>query len=459
MNGDDEEVSHVWSETNRFVPRVFIQPAQEFIQVEAAGGLVLLGAAVVAFIWANSPWSAGYEALWNTRIGFNLGELVQLDHLTLREWISDGAMAVFFFVVGLEIKRELIHGELREPRAAALPAIAALGGMIVPAVIFLVFNAGTGSSHGWGVPMATDIAFAVGVISLLGTRVPSGAKLFLLTLAIVDDLGAIVVIAIFYTKSLEINWLVVALILVGLAANLRRINVRSLVPYVCLGVVSWYALHESGVHTTLVGVAFGFITPAWSFYNPKRFAPEARRLVGEIEKVFDDDRLDHQEHERIGLSLDEIRRLATETQSPLERLEKRLNPWVSFFIIPLFALANAGISLSGVSISGIFGDRVVLGVFLGLIIGKTAGIFAATWLVCRLGFGVLPERTSWSTMLGVSICAGVGFTVAIFVANLSFTEQKLVESAKLGVLAASIFAGFVGYIWLRFSPSSSKVNS
>ncbi|MBI1843018.1 MAG: Na+/H+ antiporter NhaA [Actinobacteria bacterium] len=455
-NDHDEVVRHVWSASERFVPRVFVRPAQEFIQIEAAGGIVMLAAGVVALIWANSPWSGGYHSLWGTHVNVEIGSLVQLDHLTLRDWISDAAMAVFFFVVGLEIKRELLLGELRNPRAAALPAIAAVGGMVVPALIYLAFNAGTATSDGWGIPMATDIAFAVGVISLLGDRVPSGAKLFLLTLAIVDDLGAILVIAIFYTDQLSLGWLGVAIVAVCAAANLRRVNVRSLVPYLGLGVLAWYALLESGVHATLVGVAFGFITPAWSFYSPARFVPDARRLMDDVQKAFEDNSLDRDEYEHVGVALGDLRRLATETQSPLERLEKRLNPWVSFVVVPLFALANAGISLSGDSLSGAWTDRVVLGVLFGLVVGKTVGVFSATWLACRVGIGSLPAQTSWPVMLGVSMCAGVGFTVAMFVTNLSFAEVAPTDSAKLGVLVASLLAGIAGFVFLRMIGSSTR---
>lgn len=454
-----DAVHHVWSASDRFVPRVFVRPALEFIQVEVSGGIVMLLAAAVALIWANSPWSAGYESLWATNVQFEFGSLIQLDHLSLRDWVSDAAMALFFFVVALEIKREVVAGELRDRRSAILPVMAALGGMVVPAIIFLTFNAGTSAGAGWGIPMATDIAFAVGVVSLLGNRVPSGAKLFLLTLAIADDLGAIVVIALFYTEKIVFGWLGAALVAVVLATSLRRVQVRSLIPYVCLGVFGWYALHESGVHSTMIGVAFGFVTPAWSFYNPSRFAADARPLIDEVDRAFDDQRLDHSEYERLGSTLSDIRHLATETESPLERLERRLNPWVSFVVLPLFALANSGISLSGDSLTSAWGDRVVLGVGLGLVVGKTIGVFSASWLACRLGLGTLPQHTTWPILLGVSLCAGIGFTVALFVANLSFSDAALTDSAKLGVLFGSLLAGLTGFLLLRIVTTSSTSKS
>lgn len=452
----DERVHHVWSASDRFVPRVFVRPAQEFIQVESAGGVVMLCAAAVALIWANSPWNGGYEALWGTKISVGIGDLVHLDHLTLRDWVNDAAMALFFFVVGLEIKREFVSGELRDPKAAALPVLAAMGGMAVPALIYLSFNAGTSAGKGWGIPMATDIAFAVGVLSLLGPRIPSGAKLFLLTLAIADDLGAILVIALFYTQQLSVGWLVVSFAAVVVAITLRRVHVRSLVPYLCLGVFAWYGVLESGVHATIAGVVFGFITPAWSFNNPARFASDARPMVDEVQSAFDDNMLEQGEYERMSAALSDLRRLATETEAPLDRLVKRLNPWVSFVILPLFALANAGISLSSDSLGGAWGDRVVLGVAAGLVVGKTIGVFGASWLACRLRLGSLPSQTSWRVMLGVSGCAGIGFTVALFVTNLSFTDVELTDSAKLGVLCGSLFAGIAGFLFLRAVTGPNK---
>jgi NhaA family Na+:H+ antiporter len=437
------ELRHSWSETDRFVARAFVRPAQRFMQIEAAGGAAMMVAAIVAIVWANSPWKAGYETLWETDLDIALGQLVHVD-LSLREWVNDALMAIFFFVVGLEIKRELVVGELRDPRAAALPAIAAAGGMIVPALIYVAFNAGQAGSKGWGIPMATDIAFAVGVVSLLGRRVPSGAKLFLLTLAIVDDLGAIVVIAVFYTSDLSFEWLALAVGAVAAAAWLKRINVRSLLPYLVLGVACWYALHESGVHATLAGVAFGLLCPAWSFFDPRRFAANARPLIERVEGFYVDERLEEIEHEVETASLRELDRLVTETVSPLDRIEHVLAPWVGFLIVPIFALANAGVELGGAT----FG-RVALGVSVGLVLGKTVGVFAATWLAVRTGIGRLPSATTWSHLFGVAILAGIGFTVALFVAGLSFDVAALNDEAKIGILAGSLVAGIVGYSWLR----------
>jgi len=442
MEGD---LHHAWSESDRFVPRVFVRPLQRFMEIEAAGGAIMMVAAVMAMVWANSPWQAGYEALWETRLDLGLGELVHVD-LTLRQWVNDGLMTIFFFVVGLEIKRELVVGELRDPRAAALPAIAALGGMAVPAVIYLAFNAGHAGAKGWGIPMATDIAFVVGVVSLLGRRVPAGGKLFLLTLAIVDDLGAIAVIAIFYTSGLSLAWVAVALVAVAAAAYLTRIRVRSQVPYIVLAVACWYSLHESGVHATIAGVAFGLVCPPWSFYDPRRFAERARPIVDMIEGAYRDPSVAGAGHQESQSSLHELNRLATESVSPLERNEHRLAPWVGFVIVPVFALANAGVQLGGAN----FG-RIALGVATALVVGKTLGVFGATWLAVRLGIGRLPSATSWGVMVGLAMCAGIGFTVALFVAGLSFDVAAMTDEAKIGILAGSLAAGVAGYTWLRLA--------
>ncbi len=441
-----------WSASDRFVPTAFVRPVLRFINVEASGAAVMLAAAVLALLWANSPWAASYESLWSTPSEISVGAL-HLE-LTLREWVNDGAMALFFFLVALEIKRELVLGELREPRAAALPAVAALGGMVVPALIYVAFNAGTPAVRGWGIPMATDIAFAVGVVSLLGSRVPTGAKLFLLVLAIVDDLGAILVIALVYTEKLSLGWLAAALLAVGAAAWLQRSDVRSLVPYLVLGAVCWYTLHESGVHATLAGVAFGFVTPAAAFYRPDRFVPHARRLVDEIERsVLNDGEIDASEREHNESALRDLARLATETESPLDRTVQRLNPWVSFGVVPVFALANAGVAVSADAAANAVSDPVFLGVGLGLLVGKVVGIVAATAAVCRVGLGVLPAGATWWHMTGVAACAGIGFTVALFVTALSFDDPTTTATAKTGVLAASVVAGVLGYLLLRLAPS------
>jgi NhaA family Na+:H+ antiporter len=419
------------------------------MQQEAAAGIVMLTGAIVALLWANSPWHEGYARLWETDISVSVGELLHLDDLTLRDWVNDAAMAIFFFVIGLEIKREIAVGSLRHPRAIAAPALAALGGMIVPAAIFLAFNRGGPGGSGWGIPMATDIAFAVGIVSLLGRRVPPAAKVFLLTLAVVDDIGAILVIAVFYTTSLSVPWLLSAIAGLGVIALMNKRDVRSSVPYVVTGVFVWLSLLESGVHATLAGVAIGLMTPSWSFFDPRAFAGNARPLVDAVDRHMRDGALTPGSMDRVQASLRDLMRLASESVSPLDRITHRLHLWSGFVVVPVFALANAGVRLSGDAFGGIFTNRVTIGVFLGLLIGKVTGITGTTWLAVRSGLGALPEGSTWRQMVGIGIVGGVGFTVALFVTTLGL-GPGLRDNAKIGIFASSVIAGSVGYLWLRW---------
>jgi NhaA family Na+:H+ antiporter len=440
---------HTWSESDRFVPRKVVRPAQRLMAHEAAGGIVMLLAALVAIVWANSPWSQGYVDLWETPLRIELGDVLHLDHLSLQAWVNDALMAVFFLLVGVEIKRELVHGELRDVRSVALPVVAALGGMLVPAGIYLAFNAGRAGSDGWGIPMATDIAFAVGVVTLLGRRVPLTAKVFLLALAIADDVGAILVIAIFYTGDLSLGWLATAFVALGVIFVMRRADVQALAPYLGVGAVVWLALLESGVHATLAGVALGLLTPAWPLRSPRRYPTEARRLIDRIERAYYDRVLTDAEFEANEQLMVEVVRLSIQSTSPLERLERALSPWVAFVIVPVFALANAGVPLSGDALGGLVSDPVTVGVGLGLVAGKTLGVLTFAAVAVSLGVGRLPAGTNWRHMLGLGVCAGIGFTVALFVTSLSFTDPALVDSAKVGILAGSLIAGALGYAILR----------
>ena len=372
--------------------RAVLQPLRDFLHTEAAGGVVLVGATLVALLWANSPWSAAYFDLWDAELPLDL---------TFQEWINDGLMTLFFFVVGLEIKRELVEGELRDRRQAATPALAALGGMVVPALIYLGFNVGGAGQDGWGIPIATDIAMAVGVLSLLGSRVVPSIKVFLLALAIVDDIGAIVVIAVFYASQFEVLPFLAALAVVGAIVVVQRLGVDAVAVYVVLGAGLWLALHESGVHATLAGVALGLLTPT------------RRRRRGESESV-------------------------------VEWLEHGLHPWTSFVIVPLFALANAGIPISADSLSDAASSTITYGVIAGLVVGKLVGVTAATWLAVRLRIGDLPSAASWRSIVGIGALAGIGFTVSIFVTGLAFDDVALQDEAKLGILTASLLAAMLG---------------
>ena len=402
-------------------------------------------------IWANSTWSESYFAILDTHLTIEFGSF-HFDESVLH-LINDGLMAIFFFVVGLEIKRELVLGDLRDPRAAALPVLAALGGMVVPALVYVFFNAGTAAGHGWGIPMATDIAFAVGIVALLGSRVPSGAKLFLLAVAIADDIGAIAVIAIFYTTELNGFYLaaaVLGLILVWIAS---KVHVRAMWFYVPAAFLIWYLMLESGVHATLAGVALGFLTPARPYYTPKEFDGRARAILDQYdpEDITDLHTQEHADHEAMLLS-----DIASESVSPLNRMEHKLVTWSSFVIVPLFALANAGVDFRDISITEALTSNIALGVAAGLVIGKIVGISLASFGAVKLGLGKLPPGTNWGHVLGLAAVAGIGFTVALFVAGLAFEEPEFADLAKVGIFSGSIIAGIIGALVLsRIKPTSS----
>ena len=448
-----------WSESDRYVPRTVVQPLQRILRHEAAGGVVMLVAAAIALVWANSPWGHSYAEVWHTPLRVELGGLLQLEHLSLQTWVNDALMTVFFLLVGVEIKRELVHGELRDARAVALPVVAAIGGMIVPAVIYGAINAGGPGADGWAVPMATDIAFAVGVVTLAGERVPIAAKIFLLTLAVADDIGAIIVIAVFYTGTLSWGWFAGAASALAVIFAMRRGDVQSLAPYMAVGGFAWLALLESGVHATLVGVALGLLTPAWPLRSPRRFPAEARRVINRIEAAYYDRVLTQREFAENEQNIAEVARLAMFSTSPLERLERALSPWVAYVVVPVFALANAGVTLDASALRSLVSEPITIGVLLGLVVGKTIGVFGATAAAVRLGIARLPTGATWRHVLGLATSAGVGFTVALFVTSLSFDTAAATDAAKMGILAGSTLAGIIGFIILRTSPSAVEPTS
>lgn len=446
-----------WSETDAFVPRTFVRPFQRFMHAETSGAIIMLVAAIAALGWANSPWYHAQEALWETPLTIHLGGFAHVE-LTLVEWINDALMAIFFFLVGLEIKRELVHGELRDPKKAALPAIAALGGMLVPAGIYMALNSGRPTFDGWGIPMATDIAFAVAVVALAGDRVPASAKVFLLTLAIADDMGAILVIAVFYTSGLSVGWLAISVATILAVEVCKRLHIRAVPVYLGLALFAWFAFHETGIHATLAGVIIGLLTPAWPFYNPANFSDDMSRLLGHgvaLGAIEDDLTRPDDGYDEAAGRLAEIDRLVSESQSPLDRLESQLHLWVVFLIVPLFAFANAGVRLSSEAMDGLLSNRVVLGIALGLVVGKTVGVFTFTVLGEKLGLGTLPAGITYRNVLGLAMTAGVGFTVALFVAGLAFEPGLTTDSAKIGILGGSLVAGVVGFTFLRTSPAAS----
>jgi Na+:H+ antiporter, NhaA family len=409
-------------------------PLREYLREEAAGGVVLMAAAAVALVWANSPWRAAYAALWETSLAIQVGRFgIEAD---LRHWVDDGLMTLFFLVVGLEIKRELVAGELATWRKAALPVVAAVGGMAVPAAIYAAGNARGPGAPGWGVPMATDIAFALGVLALLGSRVPAALKVFLLTLAVVDDLGSIAVVALFYSRGVDPAALALAAGLLVLVAVLVRAGIWWLPLHIGLGVALWLAMWRSGVSPALAGVAMGLLTPARPTAPPEVARDRGGALAVELAGDPRPPRLR------------EMLREARGTVPLAERLAHDLHPVSAFVVVPLFALANAGVSLERGGLAAPGAGAVLGGVLAGRVLGKLAGISLATWLAVRLGLASRPEATSWSQLAGVATVAGIGFTVPLFVADLAFPDGRFQAPVKLGLLLASVVAGAAGALVL-----------
>jgi Na+:H+ antiporter, NhaA family len=420
----------------------------EFLRTEEASGVFLLAATLVALVWANSSVRDSYEALWSTVATFRIGGLsVGMD---LQHWVNEALMTLFFLVVGLEIKREVRTGELRDPKTIALPIFAAIGGMVVPAGVYLLLNAGSDTAGGWGVPVATDIAFALGVLTLAASRAPVSVRSFLLTLAIVDDIGAILLIAIFYSGGLASVWLVISVVIVASVVLARFLRVTSVWPFVLLGVGLWVALYESGVHPTLAGVVLGLMAPAVPIRRSPMAATEARQTLREAEHKPDG------EAEAYWIAVNDM---ADQAVSPLDRVETSLHPWTSWIVVPTFALANAGIELSEAAVTEAVMSPVGLGVLLGLVVGKPLGICAAVFAVTRAGIGRLPDDFTSRMVFGVAVLAGLGFTVALFIAELAFGSPRDIGTAKLAVLLASLLASVLGAVILRSANQSSPAES
>ena len=408
-----------------------------FVRSEAFAGVLLVLFAAVAMVWANSAWSAAYFALKELPFRLSLGEATF--KLSLEHWINDGLMVLFFVLVGLEIKRELLVGELRQPRQAALAIFAALGGMVVPALVFVLFNRSSEGLRGWGVPMATDIAFSLGVLALLGSRVPLALKVFLTALAIVDDLGAVMVIALFYTSNLNLTMLGLAGLMLGAAALCNLAGVRSLGAYGLIGVLLWAFTLQSGLHATVAGVMLALAVPLRVQRKP--LAPHAA----------DSPEFDKAEFDGTEGRLQSLEEEINRAQSPLYQLEHALAPWVTYLVLPVFALANAGVRLEpGVGFDSLFTSGVTAGVTLGLLVGKPVGIGLACLLAVRLGFAAMPEGVGWRALLGVALLAGIGFTMSFFVATLAL-EGALLAQAKIGVLGGSLAAALAGLLWLSLA--------
>ena len=429
---------------DRPVERI-VHPFQAFADKASSGGILLIAATVVALVWANSPWGDTYSDLWQTKLTVGLEGFSLTKDLT--HWINDGLMAVFFLVVGLEIKREILVGELSSPRRAALPIAAALGGAVVPAVIYVAINAGTEGASGWGIPMATDIAFALGVLALLGERAPIGLKVFLTALAIVDDIVAVTVIALFYTS--DISWTALAVgaaFLVALVgANVTGVG-KPLV-YGLLGIGLWLAFLKSGVHATIAGVLLAMTVPASSFIDTGEFLKRSRGLLDHFERAGErgDHVLANEERQAVLHALNDT---TEELEPPLQEMEHALHPWVVFAIMPLFALVNAGVPLGG-DLFETLTSTVALGIVAGLVVGKQLGITLFAWLAVKSGLSELPEGVTWRHVYGAGWLAGIGFTMSLFISDLAFADSTFLNTAKLGILAASLIAGLVGWTILR----------
>ncbi|MBO9555338.1 Na+/H+ antiporter NhaA [Cellulomonas sp.] len=412
-----------------------LNPAvRDFLATEAGSAVVLLSATVVALVWANSPWSAAYDDLWTTTAGLHVGGW-SLD-LDLQHWVNDAAMAIFFAVVGLEISREATSGELRDKRTVAVPALGALGGLLVPVLIYLAFNGGTDAAHGWGVVMSTDTAFLVGILALFGPACPDRLRLFLLTLAIVDDIGAITVMAVFYTDDVDPLALALAGVVVAGMLVMRWLRVWQLAPYVVAGIVLWLAVQASGVHATLAGVLVGLLVPAT--------VPQREQV--EAVPVYAGDLVDDTTAER-----EHLAELAARAAVPTsDRLQRVLHPWSAFVVVPLFGLANAGIRLDAETLGAALHSRLSIGVAVALVLGNAIGITGASTLAIRLGLGELPGRVRYGHLLGGAVLAGIGFTISLFIAQLAFDDPAQLSQAKIGVLAGSLTAAVLGSVLLRW---------
>src|SRR3972149_322489 len=381
-----------------------LKPINEFLHQEASGGILLIIFTIAAMVWANSSWSDSYHHLWHTYLTINLGDY-SLNY-SLHHWINDGFMAIFFFTVGLEIKRELLVGELSSMQKASLPIAAAMGGMIVPAAFYTIFNSGGEGAGGWGIPMATDIAFVVGIMALLGPRVPLPLKVFVLALAIADDIGAVLVIAFFYTSQISVTALIVAAVVIVFLTMLNKLGTKRLIPYTILGIILWIAFLKSGVHATIAGILLAFTIPASSRYNTKRFSEKTKELIQNFDSIGEhgENVLLNEDRQTSVMAIEES---CEKILTPLQRFEHGLHPWVSFFIIPLFALANAGVTLAGLDIVEAITSPISIGIIVGLFIGKQLGIFAFSWAAVKLKIASLPEGVSWKKLYGAGILAGI----------------------------------------------------
>ena len=429
-----------------------LSPLEQFLRQTAAGGIVLIAAAVAALVAAAWLGDETFHHAWEQRLALSAAPRFNLE-LTLHHWVNDALMALFFLLVGLELKREILVGELASLKDAALPLFAAAGGMVVPALLYVAFNHGAAGAAGWGIATATDIAFAIGILMMLSGRVPRNLVIFVTALAIADDLGAVVLIAIFYTAQIDMRWIHAAGALLVLLLAFNRGGMRHPLPYALVGILLWYALLRSGVHATIAGVLLAITIPARPAFSPAQF----ERRLEELQAEFRADREDLEtpddplRNRRMAKIAEAVERAAGDVQSPLQRIEHALAPWVAFLVIPIFAIANAGVDLKAVQWSEALSQSVTLGVIAGLAIGKFAGVGLFSWIAIRLGLARLPSGVAWPQLLGAAWLAGIGFTMSLFIAELAFSDRALVEEAKLGILIGSFLSAVIGLAWLYFA--------
>lgn len=419
------------------IARAVQLPVQEFIHTQGVSSAVLLLAAITALVWANSPFRQSYHNTWHTVV--TLSGL----RLSLDAWINDAMMALFFFLMGMEIKQEIVHGELSTFRRAALPVFAALGGMVAPALIYAAFNYGLPTAHGWGIPMATDIAFSLGVLALI-KGVPPELKVFLLTLAIADDIGAIVVIAFFYTDTLHWHYLLIAAVLIAVILICRRVGFGRQLFYTVIGFLVWLAVLRSGVHATIAGVILGLLMPATSGVSLQEFRELSTETIDDFREA-----QDAGDTARANRVLGALEYLLQNTESPAERVTRKLNDWVAFLVLPLFALANAGVTFSAAGWRPFLHSPVAWGVVLGLVLGKAAGILTTCWITVKLRIAQIPKSITWTQLACVAVLAGIGFTVSLFIGGLSFAGPGPLEAAKTAILLASVISGSAGFVLLK----------
>lgn len=449
-SGNPDSMEHLNAPLEKMFDKI-ITPFEEFIHRETTSGMLLLVCTVVALIVANSMFYEGYQHLLHTHFTISIGQW-DIDK-TLHHWINDGLMALFFFVVGLEIKRETLVGELADRKHAMLPIIAAIGGMAVPALIFYSFNSGNDSANGWGIPMATDIAFAVGVMVLLGARLPKSLLTFLVALAIVDDLGAVIIIALFYTENLAVDALVMGAVLLAILVFFNLVGVRRPLPYFIVGTLLWLAMLKSGVHATLAGVLTALTIPARPKFEPSFFSRQVRSLMNRFDIAQKPGQSIMRNEEQRAL-LQTLENCVQLVETPLQRLEHTMHMPVAFLIVPVFALANAGIPIDLAQSGQLITHPVTLGVMAGLVLGKLIGIAGVSWLAVKLGIGELPKGTNFKQIVGVGLLGGIGFTMSIFIAELAFPgNEAYLLMAKTGILFASLIAGIGGLLWLYIHTS------